>query len=106
MNEINWNELKDKAHSNAVKHGFWEGKPSDKHFLCLVISELMEAVEADRKGRYHYTKKFDNPKIEIEEWKPITGYEEDYEVSNLGRVRSKDILVWGGKSYYQKKGKV
>lgn len=106
MSEINWNELKYKAHSNAVKHGFWEGKPSDKHFLCLVISELMEAVEADRKGRYHYTKKFDNPKIEIEEWKPITGYEEDYEVSNLGRVRSKDILVWGGKSYYQKKGKV
>lgn len=106
MSVINWNELKDKAHSNAVKHGFWEGRPSDKHFLCLVISELMEAVEADRKGRYHYTKKFDNPKIEIEEWKPITGYEEDYEVSNLGRVRSKDILVWGGKSYYQKKGKV
>lgn len=106
MSEINWNELKDKAHSNAVKHGFWEGRPSDKHFLCLVISELMEAVEADRKGRYHYTKKFDNPKIEIEEWKPITGYEKDYEVSNLGRVRSKDILVWGGKSYYQKKGKV
>lgn len=106
MSEINWNELKDKAHSNAVKHGFWEGRPSDKHFLCLVISELMEAVEADRKGRYHYTKKFDNPKLEIEEWKPITGYEEDYEVSNLGRVRSKDILVWGGKSYYQKKGKI
>lgn len=24
MSEINWNELKDKAHSNAVKHGFWE----------------------------------------------------------------------------------
>lgn len=23
MSEINWNELKDKAHSNAVKHGFW-----------------------------------------------------------------------------------
>lgn len=52
MSEINWNELKDKAHSNAVKHGFWEGRPSDNHFLCLVISELMEAVEADRKGKY------------------------------------------------------
>lgn len=50
MNEINWNELKDKAHSNAVKHGFWEGKPSDKHFLCLVISELMEAVNAHRRN--------------------------------------------------------
>lgn len=25
---------------------------SDEHFLCLVISELMEAVEADRKGMH------------------------------------------------------
>lgn len=50
MSEINWNELKDKAHSNAVKHGFWEGRPSDKHFLCLVISELMEAVNAHRRN--------------------------------------------------------
>lgn len=52
MSEINWNELKDKAHSNAVKHGFWEGKPSDKHFLCLVISELMEAVNAHRRNKF------------------------------------------------------
>lgn len=51
MSEINWNELKDKAHSNAVKHGFWEGRPSDKHFLCLVISELMEAVNAHRRNK-------------------------------------------------------
>lgn len=50
MSEINWNELKDKAHSNAVKHGFWEGRPSDRHFLCLVISELMEAVNAHRRN--------------------------------------------------------
>ena len=47
-----WNELKDKAHSNAVKHGFWEGRPSDKHFLCLVISELMEAVNAHRRNKF------------------------------------------------------
>lgn len=52
MSEINWNELKDKAHSNAVKHGFWEGRPSDKHFLCLVISELMEAVNAHRRNKF------------------------------------------------------
>jgi hypothetical protein len=52
MSEINWNELKDKAHSNAVKHGFWEGRPSDKRFLCLVISELMEAVNAHRRNKF------------------------------------------------------
>lgn len=48
MKEIDWNKLRDDAHANSLEHGWWEGTPSDKHFLCLVISELMEAVEADR----------------------------------------------------------
>lgn len=106
MSKMNLNALRDRAYKTACEHGFHDAELGNEHYLMLVVTELSEAVEADRKGRYHYTKKFDNPKIEIEEWKPITGYEEDYEVSNLGRVRSKDILVWGGKSYYQKKGKV
>lgn len=45
------NELRDKAYQCAVKHGWHEEKLSNEHFLCLVISELMEAVEADRKGK-------------------------------------------------------
>lgn len=49
-NNMDWNKLRDEAHANSVEHGWWEGTPSDKHFLCLVISELMEAVEADRKS--------------------------------------------------------
>lgn len=49
---MNLNELRDKAYSNAVVHGWHEDNLSDEHFLCLVISELMEAVEADRKGMY------------------------------------------------------
>lgn len=47
-----WNKLRDEIHQTAVAHGFWENTPSDEHFLCLVISELMEAVEADRKGKH------------------------------------------------------
>jgi hypothetical protein len=31
--------------------------------------------------------------IMIEEWKPVTGYEGLYEVSNIGRVRSLDRIV-------------
>ena len=45
---IEWNILRDKAHANSVRHGFWENNPSDQHFLCLVISELMEAVEISK----------------------------------------------------------
>ena len=49
---MNLNELRDKAYQCAVAHGWHEENLSDEHFLCLVISELMEAVEADRKGMH------------------------------------------------------
>ena len=49
---MNLNKLRDKAYQCAVAHGWHEENLSDEHFLCLVISELMEAVEADRKGKY------------------------------------------------------
>lgn len=55
---MNLNELRDKAYKCAVVHGWHEDNLSDEHSLCLVISELMEAVEADRKGRHADTKKF------------------------------------------------
>lgn len=49
---MNLNKLRDKAYQCAVAHGWHEENLSNEHFLCLVISELMEAVEADRKGRH------------------------------------------------------
>lgn len=56
---IKLNELRDKAYQNAVAHGWHDEDLSDEHFLCLVISELMEAVEADRKGRHTNRDQFD-----------------------------------------------
>ena len=49
---MNLNKLRDKAYQCAGAHGWHEENLSDEHFLCLVISELMEAVEADRKGMH------------------------------------------------------
>ena len=48
---MNLNELRDKAYMIACDHGFHDKELSNEHWLCLVISELMEAVEADRKGK-------------------------------------------------------
>ena len=48
------NELRDRAYNTACEHGFHEEELSDRHFLMLVITELYEAVEADRKGKYAY----------------------------------------------------
>lgn len=56
---MNLNKLRDKAYPCAIAHGWHEENLSDEHFLCLVISELMEAVEADRKGKYANRKQFD-----------------------------------------------
>ena len=49
---MNLNKFRGKAYHCAVAHGWHEEEKSHMHWLCLVISELMEAVEADRKGRH------------------------------------------------------
>lgn len=52
MNSINLNELRNIAYKTACDHGFHDKRFSEEHFLCLIILELMEAVEADRKGKH------------------------------------------------------
>ena len=51
MSNINLNELRNIAYKTACEHGFHDKELSDEHFLCLIVGELMEAVEADRKGK-------------------------------------------------------
>ena len=63
--DINWNQLRGWEHETSVKHGFYDDKPSNIHFLCLIISELMEAVEADRKNQRAKTHSKDGRRYEI-----------------------------------------
>ena len=46
--------LAKEIHSGNVARGFYEVQPTLKTQLMLVITELSEAVEADRKGRYSH----------------------------------------------------
>lgn len=55
---MNLNELKDRAYSIAKEHGWHEQELSDEHCLMLVITELSEAVNADRKGKHADVPKF------------------------------------------------
>jgi NTP pyrophosphatase (non-canonical NTP hydrolase) len=45
------NQLSSKAHENAKLKGFWDNIKSYEHYLTLVITEIAEAVEADRTGQ-------------------------------------------------------
>lgn len=56
--EMNLNELRDKSYKNACEHGFHDQELSNEHCLCLIISELMGAVEADRKGKQPLIEQF------------------------------------------------
>lgn len=52
MNTEKLNALKDRAYKTAVEHGFHEEEKSDAYWLGLVMSEMGEAVNADRKGQH------------------------------------------------------
>ena len=89
----------------ACNHGFHDEKKSVDHWIMLVISEVGELIDAHRKGYYSFIEQVYPKMVEVEEWRPIIGFN-DYEVSSFGRVRSKDMLVWNGKRKYLKRGRV
>ena len=63
------NALRDECYKIACEHGWHDEQLSERHFLCLVITELSEAVEADRKGRHSRANEFHKPPTDI------TGFE-------------------------------
>ncbi len=42
----------ERAYANAKRHGWHEEEKSDKHWLMMIGTEIAEAVQADRKGRW------------------------------------------------------
>lgn len=49
---MNLNELRDEAYSIAKANGWHEEEHSDSHSLMLIITEIAEAVQADRKDKH------------------------------------------------------
>lgn len=47
------NELAKKVHQNAKDKGFYSGEKNIGEMLCLIHSEVSEALEADRKDKYY-----------------------------------------------------
>ena len=46
------NKLRDEIHEYAINKGFWDNQRETGTLLMLCVSELAEAMEADRKDRY------------------------------------------------------
>ncbi len=57
--EFNWDEAISLAHKTAVEHGFWDDTPNYEHLAMLVITELSEAIDADRHDRHADTDEYE-----------------------------------------------
>ena len=60
MNNEQLNALKERAYNIAVAHGFHEDIKPNAYYLGLVMSEMGEAINADRKGDHADTKGFED----------------------------------------------
>ena len=58
------NALKDRAYKTAVEHGFHEEVKPNVYYLGLVMSEMGEAINADRKGWHANSFLFENDENE------------------------------------------
>lgn len=83
---MNLNKLKEKVYKNAVAHGWHDENYSNAHWLCLVIAELMEAIEADRNYKYAYRKDFEESLIKLGARAGIRKWRQAFEICIKDRL--------------------
>ncbi len=52
------NKLAEEAYATACEHGWHDEEHCDEHYLMLIITEIAEAVQADRNGKHADVAKF------------------------------------------------
>lgn len=55
---MNFDELAEEAFATAKAHGWHDTEQPDEHWLMLIITEIAEAVQADRKDKHADVAKF------------------------------------------------
>ena len=91
MNTKELNALKDRAYKTAVEHGFHEEEKPDAYWLGLVMSEMGEAINADRKGLHADTKRFEEV-MAMRCITPRVAFEENIKDSVEDEIA--DIIIW------------
>lgn len=95
---MNLNELRDEAYSIAKANGWHEEEHSDNHFLMLIITEIAEAVQADRKNQYADIAKFkewQGNSLPLSEETRIRRFKEDFEayIKNTVGDELADVVI-------------
>ena len=92
------NKLKNEAYSIAKANGWHEQEHRDEHYLMLIITEIAEAVQADRNGRHADAAKFkewQGNSLPLSEETRIRRFKEDFEayIKNSVEDELSDVVI-------------
>ena len=97
---MNLNELRDEAYSIAKANGWHEEEHSDSHWLMLIITEIAEAVQADRKDKHADVDQFKEYQTYYGSFLPSKGtqeirFREDFEayIKNSVEDELADVVI-------------
>jgi NTP pyrophosphatase (non-canonical NTP hydrolase) len=62
------NDLSKKIHEAAIRKGFWDTEREIGTLLMLCVSELSEALEADRKDRFANAERYDKMVAKVQDY--------------------------------------
>lgn len=87
-------KLKNKAFEIAKAHGWHDEELSDETYLMLIITEIAEAVQADRKGRHAAVIPF-NEDVETFDEGDDNGWRRDFEfhIKNTIEDELSDVVI-------------
>ena len=85
---MNLNELRDEAYSIAKANGWHEQEHSDEHYIMLIITEIAEAVQADRKNLHADVEAF-------KKYEEIIDFKENFErqIKNTVEDELSDVVI-------------
>ena len=85
---MNLNELRDEAYSIAKANGWHEEEHNDEHRLMLIITEIAEAVQADRKNLHADVEAF-------KKYEEIIDFKENFErqIKNTVEDELADVVI-------------
>lgn len=85
---MNLNELRDEAYSIAKANGWHEEEHSDSHWLMLIITEIAEAVQADRENLHADVEAF-------KKYEMVLDFKENFErqIKNTVEEELSDVVI-------------
>lgn len=98
INMINFNELRDRAYNTACRNGWHDEELSDDHCLMMIITEIAEAVQADRNNRHADVAKFkewQGNSLPLSEETRTRRFKEDFEayIKNSVEDELSDVVI-------------